>query len=150
MRLVGAKEFLKTVEPGTLCIQYWRNPEICKEIIRNYERHVDITKKYHGEVFVFGDNSGSLTFLRTYDDKEREIVNIDGISYDCLFYYDLNIVGDAGPNETLYLVYENEDEWPSEVKVEQSKQVLNRDDLKRIIKWFLETEGCCFRNEVNI
>lgn len=148
MRLLGAKEFLKTVKSGTLCVQYWTEPETCQKIIKDYESHIDITKKYYGEVFVFGDNSGSLTFLRDLSDRDREIVNIDGISYDCLFYYDLNIVGDASPDETLYLVYDTEDEWP-EVKVEQSEQVLNKDDLRRIIKWFLETEGDHFRDEVN-
>ena len=149
MRLVGAKEFLETVKPGTLCVEYWKTREICKEIIQDYENHVDITKKYLGEVFVFGDNSGSLAFLREYDDKDIGVENIDGISYDCLFYYDLNIVGDAGPHETLYLVYDTEDEWPSGVKVVNSKQVLDKDDLKRIIKWFLETEGDHFIDEVN-
>lgn len=141
MRLVGAKEFLKTVKPGTLCIRYWTSPETCQEIIKDYENHIDITKKYYGEVFVFGNNSGSLSFLRTYDKKD-----IDGISYDCLFYYDLNIVGDARPTETLYIVYDTEDEW-FEVKVEHSKQILNKDDLRRIIKWFLETEGAYFTDE---
>lgn len=150
MRLIGAREFLKTVKPGTLCIQFWMDANICKQIIEDYKNGIDIVKNYNaGEFFVFGDNSGSLAFLRTYDDEEREVETIDGIAYDCLFYYDLNIVGDAGPDETLYLVYDTEDEWPSEVKVEQSKQVLNKDDLRRIIKWFLDTEGNHFLDEVN-
>ena len=84
MRLIGAKEFLKTVKPGTLFIQYWKsNANECKEIIRDFEKGVDITKKYYGGYHLFGDNGGSLTFLLsdepdmvTIDDKEMSFTGI--------------------------------------------------------------------------
>ena len=38
MRLLGAKEFLRTVKPGTLCIQFWMNNEMeCFDLIKDYE-----------------------------------------------------------------------------------------------------------------
>ena len=37
MRLLGAKEFLKTVKPGTLCVEFWLDSEEeCNPII-NYK-----------------------------------------------------------------------------------------------------------------
>lgn len=138
MRLLGAKEFLKTVKPGTLCCEFWKSEETCKDIIRDFENGVSILNKYEGEFYLFGDNSFSLAFL--YDEEDHEIINIDGVDYDCLFCYDKNIVGDASPTSTLQLVFDSEDEWPEQIKVEFSNRVLNKDDIRKIQKYFLETE----------
>ena len=85
-----------------------------------------------------GNKTGSLTFLKSKSAKE---VLIDNILYNCLFYYDHNIVGDASPGLTLQLVFENEDEWPEQINVDNSDQVLNKQDIKRIRDYFLATEG---------
>ena len=151
MRLLGAKEFLKTVKPGTLCIEFWSNKQECHELIRNYEagKTIDeLLEKFYGEFYMFGDNAGSLAFIESDDIVgEYEEYEIEGITYNCLFYYDKNIVGDASPTETLQLVFDNEDEWPNEVRVEKSTwkegesrfaKPLHKEDLKRIQKWFLE------------
>ena len=143
MKLLGAKEFLKTVKPGTLFFELWMGYEgECLEIIKDFENGVNILDKYGseygGEFLIYGDNTGSLTFLRSDDEEE---VLIDNIPYNCLFYYDHNIVGDASPYSTLQLVFENEDEWPERIKVDNSHQVLNKQDIKRIRDYFLATEG---------
>ena len=38
-------------------------------------------------------------------------------------------------------MFENEDEWPEQIKVDNSDQVLNRQDIKRIRDYFLANEG---------
>ena len=139
MKLLGAKEFLKTVKSGTLFCEFWmNNEEDCSEIIKDFENGVNILDKYTGEFLIYGNNTGSLTFLKSKSAKE---VLIDNILYNCLFYYDHNIVGDASPGLTLQLVFENEDEWPEQINVDNSDQVLNKQDIKRIRDYFLATEG---------
>lgn len=142
MRLLGAKEFLKTVKPGTLCVEFWlKNEKECLQLIEDYKNGIDILKKYYGELYIFGDNSGSLTFL--FNEEDIEIYKINGYKYDCLFYYDKNIVGDANPKTTLQLVYESENEWPENIYPcdyyhKSINKVLHKDDIKRIIKYFLK------------
>ena len=139
MKLLGAKEFLKTVKSGTLFCELWMdNEEDCFKIIKDFENGVNILDKYTGEFLIYGNNTGSLTFLKSKSAKE---VLIDNILYNCLFYYDHNIVGDASPGLTLQLVFENEDEWPEQINVDNSDQVLNKQDIKRIRDYFLTTEG---------
>lgn len=157
MKLLGAKEFLRTVKPGTLCIEFWLKSESdCLHLIEDYKGGSSIYKlleKYGGSFYVYGDNSGSLSFLFSSNEEDIEINEIDGHKYDCLFYYDKNIVGDASPWTTLQLVFENEDEWPSEIYPEDYyhesiNKVLCKDDIRRIIKWFLKECGP-FRDETS-
>ena len=167
MRLVGAKEFLRTVSPGTLFIQFWMNEKRCYELIEDYNNHLPLDKileKYVSEYAIFGDNSGSLSFLQEDPEicealgHEEEKYTIDGITYDCLFYYDLNIVGDAGPTETLYIVFDKESEWPESIPIQKGSMkdinespiagYLHPDDIARIRKWFLEECGP-FQNEAD-
>ena len=139
MKLLGAKEFLKTVKPGTLFFEFWmNNEENCFKVIKDFENGISILDKYYGEPHIYGNNSGSLTFLKSDDAEE---VLIENIPYNCLFYYDHNIVGDADPCKTLQLVFENEAEWPEKLKVEQSDQVLDIQDIRRIRDYFLAECG---------
>ena len=39
------------------------------------------------------------------------------------------------------LVFENENEWPEQIKVDSSDQILNNQDIKRIRDYFLTTES---------
>lgn len=135
MRLIGAKEFLRTVKPGTLFIQYWKTENECKKIIRDFENDLDITKKYYGGYHLFGDNSGSMTFLLS---EESDYIEIDNKTYDCLFYYDCNIVGDADPTATVYLVFDDIFEWPDKIKVEDTEdEYLTKEELIKIREWFI-------------
>lgn len=137
MRLVGARKFLETVKAGTLCVEFWRNTqEECLRIIEDYKNGEDIIKKYNGEFYIFGSNSGSLGFIE--DDIEYEI---DGKKYNCLCYYDLNIVGDASPETTLHLVFETEGEYPEEIYVESGDVLckkLTKEDIIKIKNWFVK------------
>lgn len=141
MRLIGAKAFLETVKPGTLFIEFWMHSEKeCLEIIKDYKSGVDITQKYYGEALIFGDNSGSLGFVELEDEYDYDI--IDGVKYTCLNYYDHNIVGDALPTNTLYLVFDSEDEWPEKIAiVGNDDKRLNREDMTRIREWFFDNCG---------
>lgn len=143
MRLIGAKEFLKTVKPGTLYKRFWLNTqEQCLDLITRYKTNQDLY--YNSLLELFGDNSGSLGFMYTDDDEE---VIINDKAYQCLFYYDANVVGDAGPTTTLYLVYDNEDEWPDKIKVEDSENdFLTKEELVNIRDWFLHDAD--FENEL--
>ena len=77
MKLLGAKEFLKTVKSGTLFCEFWmNNEEDCLEIIKDFENGVNILDKYTGEFLIYGNNAGSLTFLKAGKYKEVLIDNI--------------------------------------------------------------------------
>lgn len=146
MRLLGAKEFLRTVKPGTLFRMYWHDVEICHNIIEAFKNGKINEIQYYSEVAIFGSNSGSLSFHKLTDSDN---VIIDNKNYDCLFYYDLNIVGDASPTETLYLVYDSIDEWSDKVNIEESDgEFLTKDELVKIRDWFIENEGP-FSDETN-
>ena len=148
MRLLGAKEFLKTVKPGTLCLEFWcKDEKECASLIKDFLTNASIYSliaQYCGEFYIFGDNVGSLSFL--CDSLNSQSVTIEGVEYDCLFYYDKNIVGDANPYLTLQLVFDSEEEWPEETPVEGSSKNLTKQDIKRIQKWFIKTQGP-FRDE---
>ena len=136
MRLLGAKEFLKTVKPGTLCVEFWEDcEEQCLEIIKDFQRGENIIQKYGGEFYIFGDNYGSLSFA---DTDYKEEVEINNNRYDCLFYYDKNILGDACPQNTLQLVFENEDEYPNKIQIEYSNKFLTKNDIINIRDWFVK------------
>lgn len=145
MRLIGAKKFLETVKPGTLYKRFWlHSTEECLDLIKRYESKQDLY--YYSELEIFLDNSGSLGFLNT--DNYEEII-INDKTYSCLFYYDSNVVGDASPTTTLYLVYDNEDEWPAIIKVENiENELLTKEDLINIRDWFLHSE--VFDEERNV
>ena len=142
MRLIGAKRFLETVKTGTLCVEFWVDTkERCLQIIKDFKNGEDIVKKYNGEFYIFGDNAGSLSFLK--DDYSEEDC-IDGKIYRCLCYYDKNIYGDARPDTTLQLVFEREDEYPSKICVESydgSIEELTKEDIIKIKNWFIHEVG---------
>lgn len=142
MKLLGAKEFLKTVKPCTLCVEFWEsNEEDCLKIIEDFKNGVNIIDKYYGEFYLFGDNFYSLSFLARADLQPDDIVTIKGKDYNCIFIYDQNIVGDASPSITLQLVFENEDEWPDVIKVRPGNELLYKQDILNIRDWFLENES---------
>jgi len=101
MKLLGANNFIK-MPTGTFYVQYWLDTQKeCMEIVREFLKSPDeFLKNRIFDLEVFGGNSGSMMF----DDSEEDYV----------FYYDANVVGDASPSTTLYLVIE-EDELPDEI-----------------------------------
>ena len=139
MRLLGNKEFLRTVKPGSLFVEFWMNKKLCNELIWDYEAGLsasEIVNKYHGNFYLFGDNAASLCFMENEDDPS---VSIDGVEYRCLVYDDENFVGDASPGDMLNLVFDGEDEYPDRVPVGDSNKFLCRDEVIRIKEWFVNT-----------
>lgn len=164
MKLVGAKQFLKLAKCGTFFIQFWCHEEgECYDIIREYEENnlkQNIFEKHYGETCIFGDNTGSLSFeMNTGKPNERdtseflygddEIPIGDKVAYGS--YYDLNIVGDADPTQTLYLIFDNENDFYNFVikDTKNNDNLLTLEELKLLKDWFLkecdnpddETEG---------
>jgi hypothetical protein len=111
MKLLGGKEFIKS-EPGTFYIEFWEHSEKdCLKIIEVFKRNPKelLTKENLMELRVFGDNGGSMNFQSEEGGEEDE---------DFIYYWDANVIGDASPTTTLYLVLE-EDELPEEITIEK-------------------------------
>jgi hypothetical protein len=104
MQLLGAREFIK-MSPGTFYVQYWVNTEEqCLEIIDKFKNNQKSFSDIDGDdLHIFGDNWGSMSFSGAKED-------------DYIFYWDANVVGDAGPSTTLYLVIE-ENELPKKLTI---------------------------------
>ena len=114
MKLVGAKEFLKSAKSGMFFLQFWATADYCHKIIKKYENNEfnEILNDDSFELYIYGDNSGSLGIDKnydTFDDGDTFFIGENGKTYYCLCYTDLNIVGDAVPHETLYLLFDNVD-----------------------------------------
>ena len=127
MKLLGAREFIK-MPVGTFYVEYWKNKiEECLQIVDEFKKD---PKKFleirPDELHVFGDNSGSMMF--SGDEEENY-----------MFYYDANVVGDASPSTTLYLVID-ENELPSEIPIydgEDNIIKLSKYDIIRIKNYFI-------------
>ena len=145
MRLVGAKEFLQTVKHGDLFTQFWFPVKNINRLVEDFKNGVNIITKYCGEedFSLFGSNSHSLSFLQDNDLSDK--ITVDNVTYDCIYIWDLNVVGDAEPKSTLYLIFDNDDEWPDKIKIDNyisdDKHYLSKDDIKRIQKWFNENDN---------
>lgn len=114
-RLVGARRFLKAAKPGTLFIplEFWGyNPEKnSQELADTLEKFVDnplpVYDDNWGKLHIFVDNNGSVTFSYfpfICDEDE-----------DYIYYYDYNVVGDASPEYTLYLIVDSIEDIPSHI-----------------------------------
>jgi len=125
MYLLGAREFIK-MPTGTFYEPYWENTkEECLRIICQFKKEpttfLNIT-----DLHVFGDNSGSMSFTGNKED-------------DYIFYYDANVVGDADPSTTLYLVLD-ENELPDIISIyddENNIIKLTKDEVIKIKNIFI-------------
>lgn len=127
MQLLGAREFIR-MPVGTFYVRYWLNTEKqCLQLIDKFKNNpksfLDIES---GDLEVFGDNYASMGFSGNRDE-------------DYIFYYDANVVGDADPSNTLYLVLD-ETELPSKI-VEQDKDFnlveISKDEIIKIRNMFV-------------
>lgn len=107
MKLLGAREFIK-MPVGTFYIPYWENTtsECFKIIERFKENALNLLSARYLDLHIFGDNDGSMSF--SVEEKEDNYI----------FYYDANVVGDACPATTLYLVID-ESELPNEFIIDE-------------------------------
>jgi hypothetical protein len=127
MQILGAREFIK-LSPGTFYIEYWKKTiEECFKIVDKFKENpksfLDIDAN---ELHVLGDNWGSMSFSGEKEDNY-------------IFYYDANIVGDACPSTTLYLVID-ENELPNKITIydndNKSVEIL-KDDIINIKNIFV-------------
>lgn len=89
LTLMGARKFID-MPTGTFFIPFWCNS--CDEIIKDFnEKPMKLFMDNLDDFHIYGDNNGSMSF------------SVDG-NEDHIFYYDMNVVGDAEPESTLYLV----------------------------------------------
>lgn len=88
LTLMGARHFID-MPKGTIYLSFWKDTE--EELLNVIDDFKNNKLKICWEdVEIYGDNSGSMAFMH---DEE-----------DYIFYYDANVVGDASPNNTLYLI----------------------------------------------
>ena len=122
MKLLGAREFIK-MPVGTYYVEYWQNTvEECFKIIDDFNTNPENLLNIEiDSLEVFGDNSGSMRFSGMKEDEDH------------ICYYDANVVGDACPNTTLYLVIE-EYELPNEIQVSDDEGNIIKLSKKDVIR----------------
>ena len=114
-RLVGARKFLEIAKPGTLFIplefEGYDYEEDGQELVDAVVKFVDNPLSAYDanweNLHIFVNNFGSVTFKYIpliYDE--------DG---DYIYYYDYNVVGDASPEHTLYLIVDSIEDIPSHI-----------------------------------
>lgn len=116
-RLMGARKFLEIAKPGTLFIplEFWgydfeKSSQKLKNIIEEFKENPQYIYDINwGNLHIFIDNSGSITF---YHDS------IDDLDDDYIYYYDYNVVGDADPENTLYLIIDSIKDLPNYIDFE--------------------------------
>ena len=92
LTLMGARHFID-MPKGTIYLSIWgKNQKELLNIIENFKN--DKLEIRWENVEIYGDNYGSMAFIHGEEDY--------------IFYYDANVVGDADPALTLYLVISEE------------------------------------------
>lgn len=92
LMLLGARQFLD-MPKGTFYIQHWeRSEKDCLSVVERFKQDPLSLIDFHN-LEIYGNNSGSMSFTS----KEE----------DFIFYYDANVVGDAFPQNTVYLVLDD-------------------------------------------
>ena len=107
LRLMGARKFLD-MPKGTIYYVLWKGSrEDCFKEINGFNKSpkehflsLDINK-----IHVYGNNRGSMCLHQPIDEENYEPIEVNNLE-DYIFYYDVNVVGDASPNTTLYIVIE--------------------------------------------
>lgn len=150
-RLVGARKFLEIAKPGTLFIplEVWeytaKKEEKLNRIIEEFKqnpRYVYDINWDHLHIFV--NNGGSITFY--YD-----AINCNEED-NYIYYYDYNVVGDADPEHTLYLIVDSIEDIPDYIdfwchedrisKAEFPNDIVIYDDtIKRYVHYLHLTKG---------
>lgn len=94
IRLLGSRKFI-TLPPGTLYVEYWmKSTQECNKLINEFKsnpgKFLDTSR-----LMIYYDNSASLVLEGAKDDDEI-----------CLT--DVNVVGDAMPDYTLRVVFDED------------------------------------------
>ena len=125
--LTGAKRFID-MPKGTIYFEFWTDRIKCENIIKTFESNPKDLLCEFEDMHIYVNNDGSATFYNNEEDEDSPI-----------FYYDANIVGDASPTETLYLVF-NEDIIPEKVEINgrDNKIVLTKQQILNYKDKFLK------------
>jgi len=144
MKLLGAKEFIKS-KPGTFYFRLWKNAEDeCFKIIEQFKedpKSLLNEENEENELEVYGNNSYSMSFRSGVFDWDTDIMSKSENDEDFIFCWDANVIGDAGPLTTLYLVLE-EDELPEFIiavnSFYENPVKLSKDRILRIRNLFVK------------
>lgn len=146
-RLVGAERFLKLAKPGTLFIpvevRTWgkeRKESEITLITTQFKKDPQLLyDKNWSNLHVFVDNEGSVTFFYSIEFCTEED--------DYVYYYDYNVVGDADPEYTLYLIVDSIEDIPDHIdfychsdrisKESFDRDVVLRDNETRLYSHYL-------------
>ena len=141
-RLVGARKFLEIAKPGTLFIplEHWgydfeKSSQKLKMTIREFKENPQYIYDINWDkLHIFIDNGGSITFYHDF---------IDGLDDDYIYYYDYNVVGDADPENTLYLVVNSIEDLPDYIDFECYNDSINEPEFDEDIVVYNKKEKCC-------
>jgi len=141
MKLLGAKEFIKS-KPGTFYFSFWKNTEEeCFKIIEQFNKDPKSLLNEEDELEVYGNNSFSMSFRSGRFDWDTGIMSKSENDEDFIFCWDANVIGDASPLTTLYLVLE-EDELPEFIiavnSFYENPVKLSKDRILRIRNLFVK------------
>lgn len=118
LMLVGAKHFLD-LPKGTIYERFWEDDEEDLLKIIEYFKNDKLEIAWN-DIEIYGNNGGSMAI----DTKEDNYI----------YYYDANVVGDAYPPDTLYLVID-EERLPKEIEI--NDKVFTKQDILKIKEKFL-------------
>ena len=140
-RLVGTRKFLKIAKPGTLFIplEYWgydfeRSSQKLKNIVEEFKENPQYVYDINwSNLHIFIDNGGSITFYYdTIDCNEED---------NYIFYYDYNVVGDADPENTLYLIVDSIEDIPEHINFYCCGDKINKPEFDKDVVIYDSGEG---------
>lgn len=124
LTLMGAKHFID-MPKGTIYLRFWEDTE--EELFNVIENFKNNKLEIDWEnVEIYGNNFGSMAF--NYSEE------------DYIFYYDANVVGDACPANTLYLIIP-EDLVPSNIPIRDidgNEHNISKAEFSKSRKKFIE------------
>ena len=135
-RLVGARKFLEIAKPGTLFIplEFWgydseENEQELADIIKKFENNpVSAYDANWGNLHIFVDNFGSVTFRYFPFNCDED--------NDYIYYYDYNVVGDASPEYTLYLIVDSIEDIPSHINFFFHGDRISKAEFDKDFVWY--------------
>lgn len=135
-RLVGARKFLEIAKPGTLFIplefgeyDFEENGQELADAIEKFINNpVSAYDANWGNLHIFVNNFGSITF-RYFPFNCDE----DG---DYIYYYDYNVVGDASPEYTLYLIVDSIEDIPSHINFFYNGDRISKAEFDKDFVWY--------------
>lgn len=127
MRLVGPKKMIY-MPAGTIFIEYWMsNQKELKKVVDSFINNSIDIDDWH-DIYVYKNNSCSWCYPSDENIDEYTLI-------------DINIVGDADPENTVYLIIEDTNLIPQPIrgKVLKWQKILSKENKpKELDKWVLD------------